>query len=122
MKALLYVFSLLVLAGTVFSSPNAYAAKVRVTWTAPTLNNDGSPLTDLTGYRIEWGSCNTDGSFGVYQAGINVSATATFAWIYPTGIAPTVCVRAYSINSVSTLSVAAYASGPVIPPIGQPVH
>ena len=30
-------------------------------WTAPTENEDGTPLTDLAGYRIYWGT--TPGSY-----------------------------------------------------------
>jgi len=29
-----------------------------LTWTAPTQNEDGSPLTDLTSYRIYWGTAS----------------------------------------------------------------
>lgn len=35
-------------------SPLAFAATL-VEWQAPTQNSDGSPLTDLQGYRIHWG-------------------------------------------------------------------
>jgi hypothetical protein len=98
----------------------AHAAKVRVTWTAPTQNQDGSALTDLTGYRVEWGSCKADGTFGTYQAGINVGkVTATY--IYPTGLKP-VCARLYAINSKNVLSVPAYASGPAPPVLSKPTH
>jgi hypothetical protein len=99
----------------------AFAAKVRVTWTAPTTNTDGSPLTDLAGYRAEWGSCASPGVFGTYQAGLNVSASATSAWIYPTNLNP-VCVRLYAINSKSVLSLPAYATGPTPPALSQPTH
>ena len=100
---------------------SAHAAKMSVTWIPPTKNTDGSPLTNLTGYRVEWGSCNADGSFGVYQAGINVAAPATATWIYPTGINP-VCARLYSINANNVLSAPAYASGPVPITLSQPAH
>lgn len=33
----------------------SYAADVRLTWDAPTTNEDGTPLTDLAGYKIYWG-------------------------------------------------------------------
>lgn len=85
--------------------PVAQAAKMKVSWVAPTTNTDGSSLTDLTGFRIEWGSCKSDGSFGVYQAGLNVSATATSAYIYPTALDP-VCAHVFAINSANLLSVA----------------
>ena len=99
----------------------AFAAKLRVTWTAPTQNVDGSALTDLTGYRVEWGSCNADGSFGTYQAGINVTAPATSTWIYPTGLSP-VCARVYSIATGNVLSAPAYASGPAPVKLSQPMQ
>jgi hypothetical protein len=100
----------------------AWAAKQRVVWTAPTQNTDGTPLTDLAGYRVEWGSCLADKTtFGTYQAGINVGASATSAWIYPTGLNP-VCVRLYAINSKNVLSVPAYASGPTPPVLSKPIH
>jgi hypothetical protein len=31
-------------------------ASVTLTWDAPTLNTDGSPLTDLAGYKLYWGT------------------------------------------------------------------
>lgn len=100
----------------------AQAAKIRVTWVAPARNSDGTPLIDLAGYRIEWGSCLADGiTFGTYQAGINVPATATSAWIYPTGINQ-VCARLYAINSKQVLSLPAYGSGPAPVKLPRPTH
>jgi hypothetical protein len=114
-------FTFFLLCVLAVASVPAYAAKMHVTWTPPTQNTDGTPLTDLTGYRIEWGSCNADGSFGTYQAGINVISTATAAWIYPTGLNP-VCVRAFSINSANLLSPAVFASGTPKPTISKPTQ
>lgn len=34
--------------------------KAVVTWTAPTTNVDGSPLTNLQGYRVQYGRTNTE--------------------------------------------------------------
>lgn len=100
----------------------AHAAKMRVTWTPPTTNNDGTPLKDLTGYRIEWGSCKADGSFGTYQAGINVAAPASAAWIYPSGLAQ-VCAHVFAINSKNVLSGASNTgSAPPLPRLSQPTH
>ena len=39
----------------------AATGSVTLSWTAPTQNKDGSPLTDLAGYRIYWGT--TPGSY-----------------------------------------------------------
>jgi len=122
----LLVLIILAVMGAVFAAPRrAHAAKFTVTWTAPTLNDDGSKLTNLTGYRLEWGSCTAAGAFGVYQAGINVGATVTSAPVYPTGLNP-VCFRIWSIASGNVLSaVPAYTSTigmSVLPTLSQPVH
>jgi len=47
-----------------FIAPLLIAA-VQVCWTAPTQNVDGSPLTDLAGYKIFWGDASRD-----YNAGL----------------------------------------------------
>ena len=99
---------------------DARAAKIQVTWLPVTKNTDGSTLTNLAGYRIEWGSCNSDTSFGIYQAGLNAPAAATSAWIYPTGLNP-VCVRIYTYTLNSLLSAPAYAFGPAPPLLSKPV-
>jgi hypothetical protein len=39
-----------------------------LSWVAPTLNTDGSPLTNLTGYKIYWGT-----SQGSYPNSITLS-------------------------------------------------
>ena len=102
----------------------AQAAKLHVTGVAPTPNIDGTPLTDLTGIRVEWGSCNADGSFGAYQAGINITGVlpgATFsAWIYPTALNP-VCARAFAINSANVLSAVSNTGSTKMPgTLGKP--
>lgn len=104
------------------ASQPAYAAKMRVSWTAPTLNTDGSPLTDLSFYRVEWGTCNPDGSFGTFQAGISVAATQTWSWIYPTGLNP-VCARVFAVNSQNVVSPSSnVGSGTPPPTLSQPTH
>lgn len=37
----------------------AYAGEATLRWTAPTQNTDGSPLTNLAGYRIYYGTSST---------------------------------------------------------------
>ena len=57
----LFIYSLLML---LFLVPQAYAADVELEWDAPTTNADGtppyhydgSPLTDLNGYYVRWGT------------------------------------------------------------------
>ena len=43
-----------------------------LSWDAPTTNTDGSPLTDLAGYRVRWGNASGSytGSTTVMNAGI----------------------------------------------------
>ena len=101
---------------------HAQAAKLTMDWSTPTLNSDGSVLTNLAGFRIEWGSCTSTGAFGVYQAGLNVGPAFTTTPVYPTGLNP-VCFRIYAINSVGVLSAPAYASYSLTPQqLGQPVR
>lgn len=39
---------------------------VAIAWTAPTQNTDGSPLTDLAGFRVRWGNAPDNLGPGVY--------------------------------------------------------
>ncbi|MEM9690754.1 MAG: fibronectin type III domain-containing protein, partial [Pseudomonadota bacterium] len=39
-----------------------------LTWTPPTLNDDGSPLMDLAGYRLYWGT-----QPGVYTDSVTIN-------------------------------------------------
>ncbi len=50
MKKLLLILTLLIAV-----AQNVQAADAVLSWTAPTTNVDGSPLTDLAGYKIYWG-------------------------------------------------------------------
>jgi hypothetical protein len=45
--------------------PAASAQAVTLEWEAPTVNTDGTPLTDLSGYRIHYGSAPGDYSASV---------------------------------------------------------
>jgi hypothetical protein len=49
------------------SAPAAGASGVSLTWSAPTQNSDGTPLTDLQGYKIHYGmqSQNYTGAISV---------------------------------------------------------
>lgn len=103
-------------------TPPAHAAKMFVTWVAPTKNTDGSPLTDLAGYRVEWGSCSAPNVFGTFQAGVNVAATVTRTAIYPTNLA-VVCAHVFAINSKNVLSAPSNTgSGTPPPTLSKPVH
>ncbi|HVC30294.1 MAG TPA: fibronectin type III domain-containing protein [Steroidobacteraceae bacterium] len=54
------------------SLPAASTGAVTLNWTAPTENTDGSPLTDLSGYAIHYGTASGDytQTISVSNAGI----------------------------------------------------
>src|SRR5437867_3300406 len=49
----------LALAGILVATHPAGAGFLDASWTAPTTNTDGSPLTDLASYRVYFGSTTT---------------------------------------------------------------
>ena len=55
------------------SSSSISATTVVISWTAPTLNIDGSPLTDLAGYKIYYGPATNDYSEGSINVGLTTS-------------------------------------------------
>src|SRR5215510_11254741 len=54
------------LAGILFSSNPASAGVLDATWTAPTTNTDGSQLTDLSFYRVYYGTSATPCPSGTF--------------------------------------------------------
>ena len=48
-----------------------------VTWNAPTQNSDGSPLTDLAGYKVRWGPASQNYTFAVSVNGANATTFRT---------------------------------------------
>lgn len=101
MRMIKYALLLFALAGT------AHAAKVKVSWTNPYTNTDGSALTNLSSVEVEWGTCNGT-AFGVKQASILIATTAAgapmTAFVYPTGMTK-VCIRAFVMNTTGGRSV-----------------
>ena len=61
--------------GTISSSggPGSSGGMISLAWDAPTTNADGSPLTDLAGYRIYYGT-----SSGVYAQSVDVGNVTTY--------------------------------------------
>ncbi len=57
----------------IFSSIPAYAGSATLSWNPPTTNTDGTPLTDLAGYKIYYGT-----SSGNYTQIINVGNVTTY--------------------------------------------
>lgn len=102
----------------------AQAAKVPVSVTTPTENEDGTALTDLASIEIEWGTCN-GAAFGVRQAAVLITYPQVGArlssFVYPTGLTK-VCVRAFAYNSAGAKSDSSnIASKDLLPKPGKPV-
>jgi hypothetical protein len=64
----------LLFAVSFFHPRDAHAAQATLSWVAPTTNTDGTPLTDLAGYKIHYGTAS-----GNYSSAINVGNTTTSA-------------------------------------------
>ncbi|MFQ5560072.1 MAG: PKD domain-containing protein [Nitrospinota bacterium] len=94
-----YVFSLTVNDGEVPSTADTVSISVSpltaiLTWTAPTTNADNTPLTDLGGYKISYGT-----STGVYTKTKNAGSSATSKTI--SGLSKTTyyfVIQAYDLN------------------------
>lgn len=116
LKASLIVVALLVLVlgSAIWQAANA--ADVNVTWTPPTLNTDGSPLTTagISRYDVVYGLCLGGGlpASTTIQAAANTAVSATV-----TGLAPgSWC---FAIRTVSSAGVFSALSGVVpvtVPP------
>jgi len=59
--------------GFILHQGDAYAGQVSLSWTAPTTNTNGTPLTDLAGYKIYYGT-----SSGNYSQNIDVGNVTTY--------------------------------------------
>jgi len=66
MNGIKYVFTL-ILIGLLWMPTTGFAAQVDLAWQAPTTNEDGSPLSDLAGYLVYYGTVS-----GVYSPPIDV--------------------------------------------------
>ena len=60
---------------SVMLSTSVMAASVTLSWIAPTTNEDGSPLTDLGGYRLFYGATS-----GAYTDVVDVGNVLTYVW------------------------------------------
>ncbi len=58
---------------SLFHVGEVYPGQVSLSWDAPTTNEDGTPLTDLAGYKIYYGT-----SSGTYTQNVNVGNVATY--------------------------------------------
>lgn len=113
--------------------PSVVAAKityVTITWTNPTTTVSGTPLTDLAGVTIYWGSCQeVDGSMtvGKVVGNINIAETGNINSynVTPTGMTTfPICfyMTSYTSNGlVSSPSNTAEKNIPTIPTLSQPI-
>ena len=70
MKWLIAIGIVMLTAGVLIALP--YQPKTTLTWDAPTTNTDGTPLTDLAGYKVYWGVVS-----GIYTANKDVGNVLT---------------------------------------------
>ena len=73
MKALGFLVALLLFAAPAWAVGPVVGSACRISWIAPTTNADGTPLTDLAGYRVYVGTA--PGVYGVATATVVQPAT-----------------------------------------------
>ena len=73
---------------------------ITVSWTAPTENDDGSPLTDLAGYKIYYGT-----EPGNYTTRVDVDSAGVTTWVIDELPAGTYYLAATSVNGIGVESV-----------------
>ena len=71
---------------------SAIADPVTASWTNATQNTNGTPFTDLTGTRVEWGTCS--GTVFGTMSGFAVAQGAATSLTTPNLAAGTYCFRA----------------------------
>ena len=64
-----FVFSLV----SLYYGSEVYAGQATLSWVAPSTNEDGTPLTDLAGYKIYYGTAS-----GNYTQNVDVSNVTTY--------------------------------------------
>jgi hypothetical protein len=62
--------------GTPTSPPPSSTGSATLSWIRPTTNTDGSPLTDLAGFKVYWGTAS-----GLYQEQRIVNNPAATTWV-----------------------------------------
>jgi Divergent InlB B-repeat domain len=95
----------LALAGILFATNPAVAGVLDASWTAPTTNSDGSPLTDLASYRVYFGTSATPCPSGTFVSVPSPSSTP------PPGQAVGTRLTGLTNNTVYNVSVAAVDTG-----------
>lgn len=77
------------------------AGSISLSWTAPTTNADGSPLSDLSGYRVYYGTAS-----GFYTDSVTINNPGTLSTTISNLPADTYYVVVRAFNSMNTESQA----------------
>ncbi len=118
--------AIFLLLGFLFS-PSSYAAKianVNLSWVNPTLNTDGTPITDLIGIEVNWGTCGaTANTMGTILGHVNVPDTGstTTTTVSPTNVTSfPICFVLRAYNGYGNYSVYSNVAEKAIPTLGIP--
>src|SRR5207245_1957387 len=95
----------LVLGGVVLATNPGSAGVLDASWTAPTTNTDGSPLTDLASYRVYYVTAPT--SPGPGSTFVEVASPTTT----PTGETVSVRLRGLTTGTLYNVAVTAVDTG-----------
>ena len=79
--------------------PTASSRALTINWTAPTENTDGTPLTDLSGYDIHYGT-----SSGNYTQSVSVSNPGIATYVVDNLTPGTYYISVAAVNSQGTES------------------
>lgn len=103
--------------------PNlAFAAKVPIHWVNPTLNEDGTALTDLAKIVIQWGPCSADGlSLASITQALSIPAPATSTSVTTTGLTK-ICFIAFAVNAAGQMSSASNVTSKTVTNVGKPIQ
>ncbi len=94
-------YKLLVLLLTALLTSPSNSAEANLSWTPPTQNEDGSPLTDLASYEI-WHGCNQSGVYDTVEVILAPASTHIAAGLPDVG---TCYFAAIATNSVGVSSL-----------------
>ena len=91
----------LALAGILFATNPAVAGVLDASWTAPTTNTDGSPLTDLASYRVYFGTSATPCPSGTFVSVPSPSPTPPAGQTVGTRLTGLTNNTAYNVSVVA---------------------
>ena len=110
-------FPALMLVMAIFAAGLSHAGEAEVSWTAPTERTDGTPLDNLAGYRVLWGTASRN---YVQSAVVMAPATTYIVADLPEGT-HYFAVTAFDANDLESaysaeVSKTIAAPPPVVPP------